>query len=80
MTPLFFAYDTPIYQRLLPENIADIELFPKEIIDSFTAGGFTVKVTKGLNHAVASNEAQKWLLYDLHKHILKRQCFFFHIE
>ena len=59
MAPLFFAYDRPIYQRLLPEHIADIESFPKEIIDSFTAGGFTVKVTKGLNHAVALNEAHE---------------------
>ena len=59
MAPLFFAFDRPIYQRLLPKHIADIESFPKEIVDSFTAGRFTIKVTKGLNHAVALDKAHK---------------------
>ena len=44
---------------MLPEHIVDIDSFPKEMIHSFTAGGFTVKVTKELNHAVDLDEAHE---------------------
>lgn len=59
MAPLFFAYDRPCYQRLVPDHLADLLSYPREIIDCFRAGGFTVKVKGGIGHAVAMNEAHE---------------------
>ena len=59
MAPLFAAYDRPCYQRLLPRHIADVLSYPEEIIQCLKAGGFTVKVTGGIGHAVALDEAHE---------------------
>lgn len=59
MAPLFSAYDRPCYQRILPNHIADIESYPDEVRQCFEAGGFTVKVTRGIGHAVALDEAHE---------------------
>ena len=52
MSALFAAYDRPCYQKLLPSHLADLECYPKEILDCFKAGGFTVKVKGGTGHAI----------------------------
>ena len=59
MAPLFAAYDRPCYQKILPSHIADLECYPKEILDCFRAGGFTVKVKSGIGHAIALDEAHE---------------------
>lgn len=59
MAPLFSAYDRPCYQRLLPKHIADTQVYPKEVVDGFRAGGFTVKLKGEIGHAVALDECHE---------------------
>ena len=59
MAPLFAAYDRPCYQRLLPRHIADLQTYPQEVIDGLSAGGFTVKLTGVVGHAVALDECHE---------------------
>ena len=58
MSALFAAYDRPCYQKL-PSHLADLECYPKEILDCFKVGGFTVKVKGGIGHAIALDEAHE---------------------
>lgn len=57
MAPLFSAYNRPWYRKLIPQHLADIYQYPKDIINSFEKGAFTVKLKKGCGHAVALDEA-----------------------
>lgn len=59
MAPLFAAYDRPCYQKLLPRHIADLQIYPEEVIDCLKAGGFTAKLTTTIGHSVALDEAHK---------------------
>lgn len=44
---------------MLPRHIADLQIFPKEVVNFLKAGGFTVKLTDRLGHAVALDEAHE---------------------
>ena len=59
IAPLFSAFDRPSYQRLLPNHIADVEAYPKEILEALSAGAFTVKLSKSIGHAIALDEAHE---------------------
>lgn len=59
MAPLLAAYDRPCYQRLLPKHLADVQSYPQEVIDCLSAGGFTVKLTGVIGHAVALDECHE---------------------
>lgn len=59
MASLFSAFDRPCYQKLLPQHISDIANYPSDVIECFRAGGFTVKITDGIGHAIALDEAHE---------------------
>ena len=59
IAPLFTAYDRPCYQRLLPDHIADVQCYPEIILRALEGGAFTVKVSPGLGHAIALDEAHE---------------------
>ena len=59
MAALFSAYDQPCYQRLVPKHLADIYQYPRDIITSFEKGAFIVKLKKGIDHAIALDEAHE---------------------
>ena len=58
MAPLFSAYDRTTYQRLIPYHLADLQRFPKTILEKLKES-FTVSVNGGKGHAVAIDEAHE---------------------
>ena len=60
MSCLFSAYDRPTsYSKILPNHLADIQSYPTDLLGCLRAGGFTVKFTGGIGHAVALDEAHE---------------------
>ena len=59
MAPIFFAFDKPVYQRVVTRHQADILCYPVELVDHFSRGAFSVHFTNRANHAVAIDEAHE---------------------
>jgi hypothetical protein len=59
MAPVFFAFDRPIYQRLVCNHIADVLCYPSTLINQLSEGAFTVHFTPRANHAVGPDEAHE---------------------
>jgi hypothetical protein len=45
MSPIFFAFDRPMYQRLTCVHLADLLCLPKQLTDKLMEGCFTVQIT-----------------------------------
>lgn len=59
MTPTFAAFDRNIYQKLIPNHIADCHLYPEEVKEFLKDGGFTVQIRNEEWKAVALDEAHE---------------------
>ena len=59
LIPLFTAFDRTVYQRILPQHLADLLCMPASVLQHFKEGGFTAALTKTPCASVAIDEAQE---------------------
>ena len=59
MSSIFFAFDRPIYLRLIPNHIADVFQLPQEAADFFKKGAFSVSLSKQFGRAVGVDECHE---------------------
>ena len=57
--PLFFAFDRFHYEHILPYHFEDLLMYPKCILESLKAGGFTMSLKGRPNHSVALDECHE---------------------
>ena len=59
MAAVFSAFDRPIYQRLVPQHLADLLCFPAPVLEYLKKGAFSVRLTKSNGHAVGIDKAHE---------------------
>ncbi len=59
MAPVFAGYDRTTYRQIIPNHLADIQCFPKQVIDCMKNGGFSVCINEKKGSAVALDEAHE---------------------
>ena len=59
MAAVFSAFDRPIYQRLVPQHLADLLCFPAPILQHLQKGAISVRLTKSRGHTVGLDEAHE---------------------
>ena len=59
MVLTFAAFDRDLYQKLVPNHIADSYLYPSQVLDLFKSGGFAVQITGEKWKAVALDKAHE---------------------
>ena len=59
MVPLFTAFDRDIYRKIIPDHLANLHHFPKEAIECFKKGAFTVNLSGRECRSVAIDEAHE---------------------
>jgi hypothetical protein len=73
MAAIFFAFDRPIYQRLVSTHLTDILQMPNELKKYFDDNGaFSVHITSRANHATALDETHEMCINRIIKNIVKR--------
>jgi hypothetical protein len=71
MAAQFFAFDRPIYQRLVATHLADMLQMPKELQQYFDDNGaFSVHITSRANHATSLNETHETCMNRIVKDIV----------
>lgn len=58
MAAVYSAFDRPIYQRLVPQHLADLLCFPAPVLQHLQKGAISVRLTKGTGHAVGLDEVK----------------------
>jgi len=59
MVPLFTAFDCDFYEKIIHYHLADVQLFPPEVLKCLMNGSFTVSITGQKWCAVALDEAHE---------------------
>ena len=58
-TPIFTAFDRNIYQRLIPQHLADVLSLPEPVLRHLQNGSFSVRFNSTEWHAVALDECHE---------------------
>ena len=56
---VFEALDRPTYQKLNPQHLKDIASMPNNVLQHLQAGGFSVRLSTNMWHAVALDECHE---------------------
>lgn len=73
MAPIFFAFDRPIYQRLVSTHLADLLCLPSELQQYFDHNGaFAVHITSHSGHATALDETHETVINRIIKNTVTR--------
>ena len=80
MSAVFSAFDRPIYQRLVPQHLADVLCFPPQLLELLKKGAMSVRLTQSVGRAVALDETHEMkinkdanlLSLDLHQSLWRR--------
>ena len=59
MAAVFSAFDRPIYQRLVPQHLLDIQTLPEPVLAHLQNGGFSIRLTPSEWHSVAVDECHE---------------------
>ena len=59
MAAVFTAFDGPIYQRLIPQHLADLLCFPTPLLKHLKSGAFSKRITRSNGHGVGIDEAHE---------------------
>ena len=59
MAPLFHVVGSKYYYKLLPYHLADIQTFPKSVIENFSQGGFVMNIAGNNWSSIALDETHE---------------------
>ena len=59
MAPLFVVFDTPTYRKLIPHNLTEVLLMPKEVLTHLQNEGFCASITDRSMHCQALDEVHE---------------------
>ena len=63
MSPLFCAFDHPVYKKLIPQYLADCLPFPQSIIDNLQDCGFVISI-----------KGSPWYMNEGHEMMINKDC------
>lgn len=73
MAPIFFAFDRPIYKRLVATHLVDILCMPPELLKYFEDNGaFGAHITSRSGHATAMDETHEMVINKIIKSCITR--------
>ena len=62
MSPLFCAFDRPVYKKLIPQHLADCLLFPQSITDNLKDGGFVISIKGSPWYSIGIDEGHEVMI------------------